>query len=96
MFQIESIAVARPTNEQDMWGSWLMSVAQALPADSWRQFQRETFEISMRYQCSPQRSHNCSPQRSHKCSNKCSLCSSLSLSYPCWGVQGYRNLHFSW
>ena len=32
-----------------MWGSWLMTVAQGMPPESWRNFQCDTFEIAMRY-----------------------------------------------
>ncbi|XP_060561920.1 uncharacterized protein LOC132721617 [Ruditapes philippinarum] len=40
---------AKAGDERTAWGQWLTSACLAVPAQSFRQFQRDTFEATMRY-----------------------------------------------
>ena len=53
LFQLAALSVDQPSIERERSGSWLNAVAQGVPAEVWRNFQRDTFDVCMRYMPPP-------------------------------------------
>lgn len=49
MFQLRAICPGEGENPRVSWAQWLASVCYAVPAEDFKQFQKETFEVGMKW-----------------------------------------------